>query len=69
MAISKGLNMPATTSEYSNNSTDTSSDNDILPPIFDPKFQDYMDKRLKLLLAIKQYDKEQEEKICSCNIM
>lgn len=53
--------MHATTSESSNNN--------ILPPMFDPTFQDYMDKRLKLLLALQQIDREEEEKICSCIIM
>ena len=53
--------MHATTSE--------SSSNDILSPMFDPTFQDYMDKRLKLLLALQQIDREEEEKICSCIIM
>ena len=51
-------NTPATTSEYFN---------DVLPPIFDVRYKEYMDRRLEMLIRLKKMEEEEEE-ICQCLI-
>jgi hypothetical protein len=51
-------NTPATTSEYFN---------EVLPPIFDVRYKEYMDRRLEMLIRIKKMEEEEEE-ICQCLI-
>lgn len=58
-----------TTSKELDTPVITSESFDILPPMFDPRYHEYMDRRIRLLQRIKQAEEEERKKsICECLI-